>query len=603
MAVERSGQLGTQWGLRKESNPDSSLATRRESFSIDAATDPKAVADRKQPINSEISARKSSTAITETIPETAVESPPVESEMKSGYLNGNTGRGKIAPTGSKASANPDKKTSIEERNSKLIPGDTSNVAVSGVAALNNAGANGKVKPIPATKDTAKAVPASRTAKPVPISTAPSSASTKAAPKLTKSPAAPKTPTTPGKAPTSPSKSSKAPTSMAQTKPGDMKITKSMASSTSTSKPAARPAASSAVTGTSENKPPHASPSTGFHKPKPKSPTIPAKLPASMTAPTASSLSKVSTAAVSSRQSLAPSTKTVSRSPSHASLSQKQELRWISSKIDGDRPALGKPTASTLKKQPSRQSLPKQTAPADESFLTRMMRPTTSSASKTTEKIVTPPRAKPSTRPTTREGPGAHKLHQGLKGSPSTNKLPLATKETRKEGQSTVLTGKMEGPAVAAVGSTQTEPAPPAKAGTPVPNTTEGGLAAASSTENKSAEQTSAKEETTVEAGPTTATESTADADQKVEQEIIAKEAKPSVEAAKSVDTEPGAANLVIPEEPGNTASKFVELNANSEEPIVSDEPEVDACEDHTATKVVSEQSEEEQKAEDTVTAA
>jgi hypothetical protein len=623
VAVERSGQLGSQWGLRKEST-EPSLAIRRNSFSIDEATDPKAVAERKQSINSELSARKSNTAITETIPETAVETPPVELDKKLGYVNGNKGWGKVAPAESKPSANPDKKTSVEERNTKLLPGDTiSSAAVSGGAALNNAGGfgeslngntNGKIKPIPF-KDTSKAVPAGRTAKPLPISTAPSSTTTKAAPKSTKSPAIPKTPTTLGKAPTTPGKSAKAlgskpaasSISTSHSKPADMKINKSTASTTTTSKPTPQLTTSSTVASTSENKPPQASPSTGFHKPKPKSPTRPAKLPSSMTAPTASSLSKVSAAAVSSRQSLAPATKTVSRSPSHASLSQKQELRRKPSKLDGDRPALGKPSTSTLKKQASRQSLPKQTAPTDESFLARMMRPTTSSASKTTEKIVTPPRAKTTTRPTTREGPASHKPHQGLKGSPSAKKLPSAAEEVKKEGSSAAHAGGVEDPGASASGIHQAEVAP-AKDDSKIPSTTEDEAIAMSSTNNRSTEEMPAQEGSAVAADPVATTETIVDAEKHVEQPITSEEPESNVVAAKSVGAGSGAAALVTPGEPEESTSKTFDPTVNSEQPIVLEEqkvavPIVDITDFNAPTNSVSEELKDESKAEDTVTDA
>lgn len=625
MAVERSGQLGTQWGLRKETNTDPSLATRRASFSIDEETDPKAVADRKQSINSELSARKSSTAVTETIPESAIETPPVGSENKSGYLNGSSARVKVAPAESKPSANPDKKTSVEERNTKLLPGDpTSSAAVSGGAALKygggfgeslNGNTSGKLQPTSPTKGAAKITPAGRAAKPGPISTAPSSTVAKPATKSVKSPSIPKTPTTPAKTPITPGKSSKAPTSKqaassstkAQAKPTDMKVTKSTASSATTSKLAARPTTSSTVASTLENKPPHTSPSTGFHKPKPKSPTRPAKLPASMTAPTTSSLSKVAAAAAPSRQSLAPTTKTVSRSRSHASLSQKQELHHKPSKLDVDRPALGRPSTSALKKQPSRQSLPKQTAPADESFLARMMRPTTSSASKTIEKIITPPRAKIHTRPTTREGPVGHKPHQGLKGSPSTKKLPPAAKETKREGSNAAHSGEAEDLTASASGISQAEPAPAEKEEATMK---EEGLVAESSNENEHMEEVPPTEGTTIAPGLPTAAENTVGANKPVERLINDEEPKPNIEASQSVQEDTNAEKAVVLEEAESSASKPAEAAVDSEEPNVSDGPkdkvpgveEVGEAEDHAASSGVNEQLKEESAAEDTVTA-
>jgi hypothetical protein len=609
------------------------LATRKASFSINEETDPKAIADRKQSINSELSARKSSTAVTETIPESAIETPPVDSEKRSGYLNGSSGRGKAIPAESKPSANPDKKTSVEDRHAKLLPGDTtSSAAVSGGAALRNGGGFGenlngntseKLNSTPPTKATAKTAPASRTARPGPISTTPSLVAAKAAPKSTKSPSVPKTPTTPAKTPTTPGQSSKATTSKpvapsskkAQAKPADMKATKLTASSTTTSKPAVLPTTSSTVASTSENKQPHTSPTTGFHKPKPKSPTIPAKLPASMTAPTASSLSKVATAVAPSRQSLAPTTKTVSRSRSHASLSQKQELHHKPSKLESDRPALGKPSTSTLKKQPSRQSLPKQPAPTDESFLARMMRPTTSSASKTIEKVITPPRARTNTRPTTREGPAGHKPHQGLKGSPSTKKLPAAAEETKKEGLNAAHSSKVDDIAASASGISQAEPTHTEEAA--IPSTTDDGPIATSTHEDKPTEKVPAEDSTTFAPGLTTATEDISGANQPAEKLINYKDPKPdevsqSVEeksnAEKVVVPEPSAESAVVPDEVENPASQFVEATVDSVEPAVADEskltePNAHGTEDHAAMNSLSEQSKEEYKTGDTASTA
>jgi hypothetical protein len=167
------------------------------------------------------------------------------------------------------------------------------------------------------------------------------------------------------------------------------------------------------------------PPSAFHKPRPKSPTRPVKLPASLTTHTASSGQKGATPAAtsSSRQSLAPSTKEVSKKPSRTNLAPKQGLTRKPSKLDHDKPASAKPAPASVKKQPSHQSLPKQTSAADEGMLARMMKPTTSSASKTAEKVTTPPHKSTTSRPTTREGPGHHKQHEGLTGSPSSKKVP------------------------------------------------------------------------------------------------------------------------------------------------------------------------------------
>ncbi|KAN0078583.1 hypothetical protein V8E54_005096 [Elaphomyces granulatus] len=125
-----------------------------------------------------------------------------------------------------------------------------------------------------------------------------------------------------------------------------------------------------------------------HNSRTKSPAQTFRLSASMAAPTASSVSKTGNSSQSlSRGNLASSG--LSRKPS-VLLGAKTEL---SSRLTA-------PTATSLRKQPSRQSLPAQpplerprsrvsvgsTRTPDESFLARMMRPTASSASKMHEKV-------------------------------------------------------------------------------------------------------------------------------------------------------------------------------------------------------------------------
>ncbi|KAI1321542.1 hypothetical protein F5Y16DRAFT_388565 [Xylariaceae sp. FL0255] len=145
--------------------------------------------------------------------------------------------------------------------------------------------------------------------------------------------------------------------------------------------------------------------TGFVKPKPKSPTRPVKLPSSLLAPTASSAQKLGngTAAPSTRQSLSrasgstlnlPASSAAQRAPSRNSVtatgtsSGAKSLRHKPSTVGRQRPSLGPPPKPAAKEQPAS----KKESQVDESFLARMMRPTASSSSKTSEKApVTPPR--------------------------------------------------------------------------------------------------------------------------------------------------------------------------------------------------------------------
>jgi hypothetical protein len=75
VAVERSGQLGSQLGLKRETSGEPSLSKRRTSFSIDEEEHPKETVDRKQSLAAEVEARKNSSVVEETIPEAAVETP------------------------------------------------------------------------------------------------------------------------------------------------------------------------------------------------------------------------------------------------------------------------------------------------------------------------------------------------------------------------------------------------------------------------------------------------------------------------------------------------------------------------------------------------
>lgn len=133
------------------------------------------------------------------------------------------------------------------------------------------------------------------------------------------------------------------------------------------------------------------PTSPLHKPRPKSPTRPVRIPASATAPTASSAAKLGGAPPS-------------RSPSRASITSSHKPP----NLNKTRPThLTSATAQSRQKS-ARSSLPPQSGAAqkpkprtstasakgtDDSFLARMMRPTESSKSKTHEKleVKSPPR--------------------------------------------------------------------------------------------------------------------------------------------------------------------------------------------------------------------
>lgn len=327
--------------------------------------------------------------LNEPIPESPRQPPENENKLN-----------ELGAVSDKPSVNPDKKIDAEQPEASLQPADTTQkspveetkpapVAPEAPAAVNGKAKAEKPKQAAPTAPT-KTAPVKKTAvRPSTISTKPTAPTKPPA----KSPAALKTPT---------SATSK-PETKATPKAHERLAVKKEASTTSkTGSTATKPTASSA---SKKPQPIKTSASdTGFVKPKPKSPTKPVHLPASLMAPTASSVSK---GAAAQRQSLsrqsnnAQNAGTVKRSPSRASASTttgaagNKTVKRQTSNISRSRPSLGPPPKKTTQDQ-----APKKETHVDESFLARMMRPTQSSSSKTTEKApVTPPR-KTAKRPST-----------------------------------------------------------------------------------------------------------------------------------------------------------------------------------------------------------
>ncbi|KAK8851974.1 hypothetical protein PGQ11_014453 [Apiospora arundinis] len=144
--------------------------------------------------------------------------------------------------------------------------------------------------------------------------------------------------------------------------------------------------------------------TGFVKPKVKSPTRPAKLPASLTTHTAASALKTGAQAPTKAQPAQRETLsrtsgnhlTVNHAPARphsrnsatTAAAPPKTLKRQNSTINRPRPSIGPPPKQMAKDHP----VVKKEAHVDESFLARMMRPTAASASKTTEKApITPPK--------------------------------------------------------------------------------------------------------------------------------------------------------------------------------------------------------------------
>ena len=224
---------------------------------------------------------------------------------------------------------------------------------------------------------------------------PSSATSATKPPTT--PTAPKTPVTPQRQPTSKTASPRQQENPKETTKAPLRKPSrtSMASMTTTTQAAkTRQPAPSVSSNDVSKKAPKTSPES---KIRPKSPTRPVRLPASATAPTASSAAKLGGTAP------AASTSSLGRKPS----TLKRDTKPPTSRMPG-------PSASTVQKKPSRPSLQLQNgherpksrvsnagskAP-DEGFLARMMRPTASSASKTHEKVEpkTPPKKTAAAKP-------------------------------------------------------------------------------------------------------------------------------------------------------------------------------------------------------------
>jgi hypothetical protein len=400
---------------KKEEIGEPSMSKRRESFRVHEQEEPVATAQTKESIATELRARKNSAVIEEVIPETAVETPMKDVEKQLG------GGKREAPKAGK----PKEETRKMEASvsSATKPGG----AVKGKA-------NGNSKPAAPAKPVEKPTTNKTTSRPAAISTAKTSVAPKASPKNVKVPPAPKTPTTAGQSHLR-DISSRTPESKARRGPLAPNQAAKSTSQPSTTAPKTRI--------------PPSPPQTGFVKPKPRSPTRPVKLPASLTAHTASSGSKLAAAPPTGRQSLSRASgsfpgssseaKARSRSPSHASMPAPTESSSTSGKPSTankptSRPSLG-PAPTSLKKQPSRPSLPAQIAPGGDSFLSRMMRPTTSSASKTADKpeVTLPKMAQSVKKPLTKDA--APKITQAAS---KPNKPTAVSKPAVKEAKHVVV---------------------------------------------------------------------------------------------------------------------------------------------------------------------
>ncbi|KAJ2894747.1 hypothetical protein MKZ38_007253 [Zalerion maritima] len=199
------------------------------------------------------------------------------------------------------------------------------------------------------------------------------------------------------------------------------------------------------------------PSVGATKPKPKSPTKPIRLPASLMAQTASSVHKAGTGVRQSHSRTGHyvplSATSHIRSPSRASIgpppsahanSTARPLRRQSSSISRLRPSIGPPPKQVAKDHPPT----RREKEVDEGFLARMMRPTQASASKVHEKVqlpTTPPRMPQATNRVSDQGAlPLRKLTPAKKSPPSRDSTPhaAANSTTSKSPEATPTTPRM-----------------------------------------------------------------------------------------------------------------------------------------------------------------
>lgn len=380
--------MGLQRTNSNDGRPSATENHRRPGFSQDEKLNSEEVAERKSSIQAEFIARKNSTVIEETIPEVAVDTPgPVGSRPgllseRTSYMNGKKAVKETTPSEIVLSKSLEKIVSTaEDKSGNVLPASLSKIAVSGAATMNGKSGSAEA-PIGNTEVRAKPVAAKTNGKPASIVT--------------------KTPTT-SKPVAKPVKS-----------PGASKAITSPKPVVASPKPTPASNSTEAKAGQLISKPPRTSTSSIGPPPKkittqakPRSPTRPVKLPSSLTAPTASSLQK--TDASSNSAHLAPG-KAVPRSSSRVGASPASAPGPRAK--SAARPSLGRPSVGSVKEKNSPPK--KEVREADDSFLARMMRPTTASKSKVQDRIepASPPRKLAATphvtqskeRPVTRDGP-------------------------------------------------------------------------------------------------------------------------------------------------------------------------------------------------------
>lgn len=413
VAVERSGEQGQQWGLRKAS--DVSTNQPMEGVKEDIAVEDGPVNGVEQSSTSEEPKAASFHPQAEGTPSKQLPEEKKSDAVATPATNENSAEGNGLGDILKGSAFDTSVPKNAEAEAGIPKARNEAASESKPAAVSEAPeTKGKASqstksttttPKPSSKNEAPPSSATKTlpSRPGRITTSKDEGASKTAPKTSPSKSATKSPTLPRtpRTPLTPShKSSKVDSPSKLSPAGDAK--KEVAQKKDVAQPTKKPSRASLVSTKDAPAAKTASPKTNGvkepthtspnNKPKPKSPTRPARLPAAALASTAASAAKTG----------GPP----SRSPSRASTASKIVRKPSTLKRDRPSHATGPTATSTVRKQASRPSLtshangkahdrPKSrvSSVADEGFLARMMRPTASSASKTHEKIETksPPR--------------------------------------------------------------------------------------------------------------------------------------------------------------------------------------------------------------------
>ncbi|KAF4422050.1 hypothetical protein F53441_14324 [Fusarium austroafricanum] len=462
VAIEKDGRIG----LRRDPSHESSVSRRRLSMDTDAES--VSTVPDKPFASLEDAPRASKPFFQEAIPESPrhpIDPPKTPTEQ-------------IGAVTDEPSVNPDKTVDNEEPSPSLLPAEPVTAE--------------PVKAEPVTVEPVTASPKKENKPPSPpaavngkskTETPKESALTEPAPTTTAKASAPKKTTTtrpstistktPNTKPLAKSPSATKPSTSTTHKPESKPAPKTalVAKETKlaprTTPIAARPAAA-AATASKKPQPLKPTPSdTGFVKPKPKSPTKPVHLPASLMAPTASSGAKTGRQVrpSASSQNLSVPARPASRaSVTGTGPSTGKSVKRQPSNVGRSRPSLGPPP-----KKAADSAQPKKEAPVDESFLARMMRPTQASAQKTTEKVpITPPR-KTAKRPSS-SGADATRRESSVKTPGSARKVIRKLAESKSANS---VAASEESPIVEPVAEEEaSEPAKPESPEVPMITTEE-----------------------------------------------------------------------------------------------------------------------------------